>query len=62
MERPDTVTRVVVVDVDMPFGTMVQFLIKLAFAAIPAYLLVMAMALVLLAIVGALGATVNWMF
>jgi hypothetical protein len=62
MERPDTVTRVVVVDVDMPFGTMVQLLIKLAFAAIPAYLLVMATVLVLIAIAGALGATVNWIF
>lgn len=50
--RTDT-ARVIVVDLDMPFGSMVGFMVKWAFAAIPALLLV---SLVILGVGAFLGA------
>lgn len=50
-------TSVTIVDFDIPFGSLVQFLIKLSFAVIPAFIVVfMIMLLVLPILVVILGA------
>lgn len=57
MQQPPT--RVVVTDVDMKFGTMIVFMIKWAIAAIPAAfilsLIVMALGVVFVVVLSALG-------
>lgn len=59
----ETQQAVAIVDVSMPFGSMVGFLIKLAFAAIPAAIAIGAIsgliAAVVLAALGGLGAAVG---
>src|SRR5687767_11583312 len=53
--------RVTVHDVDMPFWSMVMFLVKLAIAAIPAAIIVTIMVVVVTAFVGgAIGSFGNW--
>lgn len=47
---PATVTRVVVTDFDMPFGSMVMFMVKWALASIPAFLVLGLVAIVLFAL------------
>jgi hypothetical protein len=49
---PDQPNRVAVIDVDMPFLSMVRFMVKWAIASIPA--------LVILIVVGALVATISF--
>ncbi len=57
----DQEQRVVVVDVDMKFGTMVFFLVKLAIAAIPAAIILFAVAvLVAMAFGGLLAGISVW--
>jgi hypothetical protein len=60
MDEPKTTQAVVVTDVHMPFWSMVVFMVKWAFAAIPALIILMVIgfsaATVLGGIVGGLGA------
>ena len=49
-------TRITVVDIDMPFGSMVRFMIKLAFAAIPAYLIILFIVFLVIALTGGAAA------
>jgi len=51
---PVTSNRVVVTDFDMPFGSMVMFMVKWAFASIPAMLVLGIVAGILIAMFGAL--------
>lgn len=53
--------RVTVVDFDMPFGALVMFLIKLAFAAIPAYLIMMVIFLAVFGLFGGVAALLGTM-
>lgn len=46
-------SRVTVVDVDMPFGSMVSFMVKWAIATIPAFLILFVLGVFLVAIFGA---------
>jgi hypothetical protein len=46
IETNPTNARVTIVDVDMPFGSMVRFIIKWTFASIPAFLIVVAVGFV----------------
>jgi hypothetical protein len=55
----DQEQRVVVVDVDMKFGTMVVFLVKLAIAFIPAALILAAIGMVIALAFAALGGLAN---
>jgi len=48
-------TRVVVTDVRIPFWSMVALLVKLSIAAIPAYLILIAIGLLILGFFGVLG-------
>ena len=50
----ETEQRVVVVDVNMKFGTMVLFLVKLAIASIPAAIILIAIGAVASAVLGGL--------
>jgi predicted amidophosphoribosyltransferase len=50
------VQRVAVVDVDMPFGSMVTFMVKWSLAAIPALLILLAVAFVVGLLFGGIGA------
>lgn len=52
----DKEQRVVVVDVNMKFGTMVMFLVKLAIASIPAAIILFLLGLVLTALFGGMFA------
>ncbi|MHA7837913.1 MAG: hypothetical protein ACX98W_10680 [bacterium] len=47
--------RVVVTDIRMPFWSMVVFLVKLTIAAIPAYIILLAIGFMVFAILGGLG-------
>lgn len=51
----NAVTRVAVVDVDMPFGSMVTFMVKWALAAIPAMIILFAVGVALAAVLAFLG-------
>jgi hypothetical protein len=53
------VQRVTVVDVDMKFGTMVVFMIKWAFAAIPAAIIIFLIVSVIMLIVGGSGLLIS---
>ena len=59
----ETRQAVAIVDIEMPFGSMVRFMIKAAFAAIPAAIAIGAIsgiiAAVVLAALGGLGAAVG---
>ena len=55
LQTTTTPTRVTVTDIDMPFGSMVAFMLKWAFATIPAALVLMFVAMVVMAIFAALG-------
>ncbi len=57
-----TETRVVVTDVRMPFASMVGFLVKLAFAAIPATIIVTCLVYVFMAIFGLIMAAISGAF
>ena len=48
--------RVTVVDIEMPFGSMVTFMVKWALAAIPAFLILGVLGALLIAVLAALGA------
>jgi hypothetical protein len=50
-------TRVVVTDIRMPFWSMVTFMVKWAIAAIPAFIILMVIWVVIMALFGALGRT-----
>jgi len=52
----ETVQRVKVVDLDMPFGSLVALMVKWAFAAIPAMIIVAVVGFLLAVFVSALGA------
>ena len=60
MDRQATRTEVVVVDINMPFGSMVWFMVKWSIAAIPAFLILVLIGLAVAAVgaglLGALGA------
>ena len=45
-------TPVVITDIDIPFGSMVAFMVKWTFATIPAAILIAAIVLVITVIVG----------
>jgi hypothetical protein len=45
-----------VVDIEMPFGSMVTFMVKWALAAIPAFLILGVLGALLIAVLAALGA------
>ena len=46
--------RVVVVDIRMPFWSMVSFMVKWAVASIPAFMVLTALGMVILAVLGAM--------
>ncbi|MEX2498848.1 MAG: hypothetical protein WD397_08225 [Wenzhouxiangellaceae bacterium] len=50
--RNDPADRVTVVDIDMPFWSMVRFMVKLAIAAIPAMLILWLLALLFTLLIG----------
>ena len=52
-------TQVSVVDVNMPFGSMVVFMVKWAIASIPAFLILIGLGAVVAALFGALGGLVR---
>jgi ABC-type dipeptide/oligopeptide/nickel transport system permease component len=52
LEKVATPARVTVVDVDMPFGSMVTFIVKWTLAAIPAMLLLAFVAMILAVVFG----------
>ena len=52
-------TRVVVTDVRIPFWSMVALLVKLTIAAIPAYLILITIGVLVFAFFGVLGAGVS---
>jgi len=54
--RPPTPVRVVVVDLNMSFGSMVVFMVKWVIAAIPAMLILGAIALMVVTVVIGIGA------
>jgi hypothetical protein len=47
--------RVVITDIDIPVGSMVNLLVKLAFASVPALLILGLIAALLVAVIGGLG-------
>jgi len=53
---PQEPTPVRIVDIKMPFGSMVVFLVKLAIAAIPAFIILAILSAIVLAILAGLGA------
>lgn len=63
MSNENQPPRVVVTDIHMPFGSMVVFMVKWAFAAIPAMLILFCVGFALVAvlggIVGALGSSMH---
>jgi hypothetical protein len=52
---PPTIARVSIVDVNMPFASMVGFMVKWAIAAIPAFLILAVIGAVLAGILAAIG-------
>ena len=54
---PVTATRVSVIDVDMPFGSMVKFMIKWALAAIPAVIILFIVGAILAGILAGVAGT-----
>lgn len=52
MDEPKTTQRVVVTDVHMPFWSMVVFMVKWAFAAIPALIILMVVGFLAAAVMG----------
>lgn len=54
-EPKEAATRVTVVDINMPFGSMVGFMVKWAIAAIPAIVILFVIGVVLFGILGAIG-------
>ena len=52
-----SVTRVSVIDVDMPFGSMVKFMIKWALAAIPAVIILFIVGAILAGILAGVAGT-----
>ena len=52
MDEPKTAQRVVVTDVHMPFWSMVVFMVKWAFAAIPALIILMVIGFLAAAVLG----------
>ena len=47
-------TRITVADIDMPFGSMVSFMVKWAFATIPALIIICFITFMILALLAAL--------
>lgn len=47
-------SRVVVTDIDMPFGSMVRFMVKWSIASIPAFLILLLLALLVVGVAGVL--------
>lgn len=59
--EPQIPERVSIVDIRMPFWSMVVFLVKLSIASIPAFLILSALGAVVFALLGWLGAfTRTW--
>jgi hypothetical protein len=55
----DNATRVIVTDIHMPFWSMVRFMVKWAFAAIPALIILGVLGALLSALLGGLVQTVQ---
>lgn len=54
-EKPQYRQEVVVVDFNMSFGSMIMFMVKWAFASIPAMIIMFIIGMILIAILGGLG-------
>jgi hypothetical protein len=54
--KPPDPQRVTVTDIDMPFASMVSFMVKWAIASIPAFIIVAILVFICVAVLGGLGA------
>ncbi len=54
MENPSVPLRVVITDFDMPFGSLIGFMIKVAIASIPATLILSVIGFIIFFVFGAL--------
>lgn len=57
--QPPQFQKVVVTDIDMPFGSMVSFMVKWAIASIPAFLILLIIGFICAAVLAAFGASLR---
>jgi hypothetical protein len=57
--KPLEPQKVVVTDIDMPFGSMVSFMVKWAIASIPAFIILLIIGFICAAVLAAFGASLR---
>ena len=53
---------VTITDIKMPFGSMVEFMVKWAIASIPAFIILLVIGFMIAGIIGGLGITISKLF